>query len=163
MIRRQMDNISSISSVAKRWRYSEMWLIYALLSAVAAAMVGIFGKLGLKTIDSNMATAVRSSIMTVFLFAVVGVQGNLPKLLTVFEDKRAFLYIALTGVAGATSWIFYFLALKYGKVSQVAPVDKLSVVIAAIAAALFLGEKIGLLAGVGIGLIAVGAILVALS
>lgn len=140
-----------------------MWLVYALLSAVAAAMVGIFGKMGLKTIDANTATAVRSVIMTLFLFAVVAVQGNMAKIPTVFADKKAFLYIALTGIAGATSWVFYFLALKYGKVSQVAPVDKLSVVIAAIAAVFFLGEKINLLGGIGIGLIAIGAIIVALA
>jgi bacterial/archaeal transporter family protein len=140
-----------------------MWLIYALVSAIAAALVGIFGKLGLKSIDSNTATAVRSVIMTVFLFAVVAFQGNLGKVSTVFADKKAFLYIALTGFAGATSWIFYFLALKYGKVSQVAPVDKLSVVIASIAAVVFLGEKISLMGGVGIGFIAIGVVLVALA
>lgn len=140
-----------------------MWFVYALLSAIAAALVGIFGKLGLKSIDSNTATAVRSVIMTVFLFAVVAFQGNLGKVSTVFEDKKAFMYIALTGFAGATSWIFYFLALKYGKVSQVAPVDKLSVVIASIAAVLFLGEKISLMGGVGIGFIAIGVVLVALA
>ncbi|CAM3042819.1 EamA family transporter [Paenibacillus sediminis] len=139
-----------------------MWLIYALLSAAAAAMVGIFGKMGLKDVDANTATAVRSVIMTLFLFAVVAFQGNLHKIPSIFEDKKAFFYISLTGVAGATSWIFYFLALKYGKVSQVAPVDKLSVVIAAIAAVIILGEKISLLGGIGIGLIAIGAILVAL-
>jgi len=140
-----------------------MWLIYAVLSAIAAALVGIFGKLGLKSIDSNTATAVRSVIMTVFLFAVVALQGNLGKVSTVFEDKKAFMYIALTGFAGATSWIFYFLALKYGKVSQVAPVDKLSVVIASIATVIFLGEKISLMGGVGIGFIAKGVVLVALA
>lgn len=140
-----------------------MWLIYALLSAVTAAMVGIFGKMGLKTVDSNTATAVRSVIMSLFLILVVMFQGNLNKIPILFEDKKSLFYIALTGVAGATSWIFYFLALKYGKVSQVAPVDKLSVVIVTIAAVIFLGEKISLLGGVGIGLITVGVIIVALA
>ncbi|WP_442598695.1 EamA family transporter [Neobacillus sp. D3-1R] len=140
-----------------------MWLVYALLSAVTAAAVGIFGKMGLKTVDSNTATAVRSIIMSLFLILVVIFQGNLNKIPILFEDKKSLFYIALTGVAGATSWIFYFLALKYGKVSQVAPIDKLSVVIVTIAAVLFLGEKISLLGGIGIGLIAVGVIIVALA
>lgn len=138
-----------------------MWLIYALLSAVTAAMVGIFGKMGLKTVDSNTATAVRSVIMSLFLILVVIFQGNLHKIPIIFEDKKSLFFIILTGVAGATSWIFYFLALKYGDVSKVAPVDKLSVVITTIVAVIFLGEKISLLGGVGIGLIAVGVIIVA--
>jgi bacterial/archaeal transporter family protein len=140
-----------------------VWLVYALLSAVTAAMVGVFGKMGLKEVDANTATAVRSVIMSLFLFIVVIFQGNLNKIPAIFEDKKAFFYIALTGVAGATSWIFYFLALKYGKVTQVAPVDKLSVVITAIAAVFFLGERISVLGGVGIGLITIGVIMVALA
>lgn len=140
-----------------------MWLVYALLSAFTAALVGIFGKMGLKTVDANTATAVRSVIMTAFLFVVVMFQGNLNKIPAIFEDKKAFFYIALTGVAGATSWIFYFLALKYGKVTQVAPIDKLSVVLTAVGAVFFLGERISVLGGVGIGLITIGVIIVAMA
>jgi bacterial/archaeal transporter family protein len=140
-----------------------MWLVYALLSAVTAALVGIFGKMGLKTIDANTATAVRSVIMSAFLFIVVMFQGNLNKIPAILEDKKALFYIALTGVAGATSWIFYFLALKYGKVSQVAPIDKLSVVLTVIGAVFFLGERISVLGGVGIGLITIGVIMVAMA
>jgi bacterial/archaeal transporter family protein len=140
-----------------------MWLVYALLSAVTAALVGIFGKMGLKTVDANTATAVRSVIMSAFLFVVVMFQGNLNKIPAIFEDKKAFFYIALTGVAGATSWIFYFLALKYGKVSQVAPIDKLSVVLTVVGAVFFLGERTSVLGGVGIGLITIGVIMVAMA
>jgi bacterial/archaeal transporter family protein len=140
-----------------------MWLVYALLAAVTAALVGIFGKMGLKTIDANTATAVRSVIMTAFLFVVVMLQGNLNKIPAIFEDKKALFYIALTGVAGATSWIFYFLALKYGKVTQVAPIDKLSVVLTVVGAVFFLGERISVLGGVGIGLITIGVIIVAMA
>jgi transporter family protein len=140
-----------------------MWLVYALLSAVTAALVGVFGKMGLKTIDANTATAVRSVIMTAFLFIVVMFQGNLNKIPAILEDKKAIFYIALTGVAGATSWIFYFLALKYGKVSQVAPIDKLSVVLTVVGAVFFLGERISVLGGVGIGLITIGVIMVAMA
>ncbi|SFB39947.1 transporter family protein [Cohnella sp. OV330] len=128
-----------------------IWLIYALLSAAAAALVAIFGKVGLQNIDSNAATAVRSVIMAVFMLGVVVVQGKWGELGTIWGHKKAFGFVALSGVAGAVSWMFYFLALKYGKVAQVGPVDKLSVVLAALLAFLFLGEKITLLNGIGIG------------
>jgi transporter family protein len=139
----------------------KLWLIYALLSALTASLVAIFGKIGLQSIDANAATAIRSIIMAAFLVAVVAVQGNLGQLSSIISDKKAISFIALSGIAGALSWLFYFLALKVGKVSQVAPIDKLSVVIAAIIAVTFLGEKISILGGIGIALIALGAILVA--
>lgn len=139
------------------------WLLFAILSAVSAAFVSIFGKIGLQDIDSNTATAIRAVIMTLFLFGVVTIQGNLGRIPEIIGDKKALLYITLSGAAGATSWLFYFLALKSGKVSQVAPIDKLSVVIAALLAVLFLAEKISLLNGIGIFLITLGVILTALS
>ncbi|WP_414714932.1 EamA family transporter [Sporomusa sp.] len=139
-----------------------MWLVFALLSAVTAALVGIFGKIGLQSVDANTATAVRAVIMAVFLFGVVVFQGNLEQIPVILADKKTFGFIVLSGLAGALSWLFYFLALKVGKVSQVAPIDKLSVVLATILAVLFLGEKISFLGGIGVALIAVGAILVGL-
>ena len=139
----------------------ETWLLYALLSAGSAALVSIFGKVGLQGIDSNAATAVRSIIMAVFLVGVVAVQGHLGSLSTVFADKKALLFIALSGIAGATSWLFYFLALKAGKVSQVAPIDKLSVVFAVILAMLIFGERVSLLHGIAVALIALGGIIIA--
>ena len=89
-------------------------------------------------------------------------QGNLKEIPAIIADKKAITYIALSGVAGALSWLFYFLALKFGNVSQVAPIDKLSVVIATVIAVTLLGEKISILGGAGVALIALGAILVAL-
>ncbi|MGN7166355.1 EamA family transporter [Paenibacillus cellulositrophicus] len=138
------------------------WLIYALLSAAAAALVSIFGKIGLQNIDANAATAIRAVIMALFLLGVIAVQGKLGQLGGIFAQKKALTFIVLSGVAGATSWLFYFLALKYGKVSQVGPIDKLSVVIAVILAFLFLGEKISWLNSAGVVLIAIGALLVAM-
>ena len=139
-----------------------LWLVFGLLSAVTAALVAIFGKIGLQSVDANAATAIRSVIMAVFLLAVVVFQGTLKEIPAILADKKAITYIALSGVAGALSWLFYFLALKFGTVSQVAPIDKLSVVIATILAAALLGEKVSILAGVGVALIALGAMLVAL-
>lgn len=137
------------------------WLIYALLSALMAALVAIFGKLGLKDIDANSATAMRSIIMALFLVGVVAVQGKFAQMGEILTQKKALAFILLSGVAGALSWLFYFLALKTGKVSQVGPIDKLSVVIAVVLAFFFLGEKISWINAAGVALIAVGAILVA--
>jgi transporter family protein len=100
--------------------------------------------------------------MAAFLVSVVALQGNLNKLPLIFSDKKAISFIFLSGIAGASSWLFYFLALKYGRVSQVAPIDKLSVVLATGLAIAFLGEKISMISGLGIVLIGVGAIMVAL-
>jgi Predicted membrane protein len=138
------------------------WLIYALLSAITAAGVAILGKIGLQQLDANTATAIRAIVMAIFLVGVVVVQGKLNLVSTFLNDKKALLIIALSGIAGALSWLFYFMAIKEGKVSQVAPIDKLSVVFAVVFAAILFGEKISLLAGVGVAMIAVGAILVAL-
>lgn len=140
-----------------------LWLIYALLSAITAALVAIFGKIGLQGVDANLATAIRSIVMAVFLVIVVALQGNVKALPTVLADKKTILFIVISGIAGALSWLFYFLALKHGKVAQVAPIDKLSVVLATILAVTLLGEKISFLNGMGVGLIAIGALLVALS
>ena len=137
------------------------WLFYALLSAVSAAFVSIFGKMGLAGLDSNAATAVRAVIMAAFLVGVVAVEGHGAGVAAVFADRRALLWIALSGIAGALSWLFYFLALKYGKVSEVAPIDKLSVVFAFLLAGVLFGERVSALHAVAIGLIAAGGLMLA--
>ena len=88
------------------------WLIYALLSALCAAFVSIFGKIGLTGLDSSAATAVRAAIMAVFLVGVVIAEGHVSDLPQVLSDKKALLFVALSGIAGALSWLFYFMALK---------------------------------------------------
>lgn len=135
------------------------WLIYALLSALCAA---VFGKIGLQQLDANTATAIRAVVMALFLAGVVVMQGKLALVGTIFANHSALLFILLSGIAGAMSWLFYFMALKTGSVAQVAPIDKLSVAFAVILAVLLLGEKISLLAGFGVALISAGALLVAL-
>lgn len=138
------------------------WLIYALLSAVSASLVAIFGKIGLQHLDANTATALRAVVMALFLVGVVVVQGKFNLVGTVLADKKALLFVVLSGVAGALSWLFYFMAIKNGNVSQVAPIDKLSVVFAVILAFILFGEKISLIAGLGVALITAGALMVAL-
>src|SRR4051794_40805657 len=101
------------------------WLLYAFLSAVAASLVGIFGRLGVTKIDDNVATTMRSIIMTAMLLVfctAIGAWGKLHQI----RGVRPMVVIALSGAAGATSWIFYFKALRLAEVSQVAPIDKLS-------------------------------------
>jgi transporter family protein len=124
--------------------------------------VAIFGKIGLQHLDANTATAIRAVVMALFLVGVVVVQGKLNLIGTVLADKKALLFILLSGIAGALSWLFYFMAIKSGDVSRVAPIDKLSVVFAVILAVILFGEKLSLIAGIGVALISCGALMVAL-
>lgn len=117
-----------------------MWFFYALLSAVTAALVAIFGKLGLKGVDSTIATTVRAVIMAAFLVVVSVAFGKFQGFSWRTFTQRDWLLIALSGVAGATSWLFYFLALKTGLASAVAAIDRLSIVFIILLAAIFLGE-----------------------
>lgn len=138
------------------------WLIYALLSALMASLVAIFGKMGLQNLDANTATAIRGVIMALFLVGVVVLQGKINLVGEILANKKALLFIVLSGLAGALSWLFYFMAIKNGDVSKVAPIDKLSVVFAVILAVIIFGEKISLVGTIGVLLIAAGSLLVAL-
>jgi transporter family protein len=138
------------------------WLVFALLSAIFAALVAIFGKIGLEGIDTNTATMIRAGIMFGFLVLVILFTGKFEYFQAIMSNSKALTYIFLSGLAGALSWLFYFIALKLGKVSQVVPIDRLSVVFAIILAFLVLGENISLKTAVGVALVSVGAILVVL-
>ncbi|MFH0970983.1 MAG: EamA family transporter [Candidatus Micrarchaeota archaeon] len=138
------------------------WIIFALLSAVFAALVAIFGKMGLQGIDSTTATTIRAIIMAAFLIGVIFFEGKFNLVGKIVSNSEALKFIALSGIAGALSWLFYFLALKSGSVSQVAPIDRMSVVFALILAVLFLGEKVSIQIAAGAALMVVGAVLVAL-
>jgi transporter family protein len=105
---------------------------------------------------------IRAGIMFVVLTLVILFTGKLDQISTILSNQRALFYILLSGVAGALSWLFYFVALKLGKASQVAPIDRLSVVFVIIFAALILGEKITQKIAIGTALMAAGAILVVL-
>ena len=140
-----------------------MWIIFGLLAAVFAALVAIFGKMGLHGIDTTTATTMRAIVMAIFLLIVILIEGKFGQIGEIAANKKALYYIVLSGVAGAMSWLFYFVALKLGKVSQVAPLDRLSVVFAIILAALILGEKITLKVGIGAAMMAIGAILIVLA
>ena len=136
------------------------WTIYALLSAVFAALVAIFGKMGLKNIDSTLATTIRSIVMAVFLIITAFSLGKFNFLNTI--DNKALLFIILSGVAGAMSWLFYFLAIKLGPVTAVAAIDRTSIVFVFVLSVLFLSESLTVLKSVGAVAIVVGAILMAI-
>lgn len=130
------------------------WLLYAVLSAIAAAAVGILGKVGMQGANSTLATLFRSGIMTAFLLAVSFPLKAWAGLHTI--SPRAMLIMALSGVAGALSWLFYFKALSLTDVWRVAPIDKLSMPIAVLLAVAFLGERPGGWGWLGIALIVIG-------
>ena len=139
----------------------QKWLLYAIFAAVSASLVNIFAKVGMEGIDPTLATTVRAAIMLVFLAAVCFGQelwGNLSAI-----HSKALLMIALSGLAGALSWLFGFKALAVGgQVTQVGPIDKLSVPLAAILAFLILRDRPSGMNWLGIALIAFGAYLTAL-
>ncbi|OQA37551.1 MAG: EamA-like transporter family protein [Parcubacteria group bacterium ADurb.Bin316] len=137
-----------------------LWIIYALLSAVFAALVAIFGKIGIQNIDTTLATTVRAVIMAIFLFLATLFLGKLPLLNTI--HNKALVFIILSGIAGALSWLFYFLALKNGSATGVVALDRLSVVFVLIFALLFLGQKLNWETAAGAVLITIGAILMVL-
>src|SRR3989344_1158503 len=101
-----------------------LWILYALLSAVFAALVAIFGKIGISGIDSTLATSVRAIVMSVFLVSVSLVLGKWQFLNQI--NSKALLFIVLSGIAGAVSWIFYFISLSKGPASGVAALDRTS-------------------------------------
>jgi len=136
------------------------WIIFALLSALAAALVAIFGKMGVAHLDTILATSVRSIIMTLFLLIVALALGKFKLVGTI--DNKAFTFIALSGLAGALSWLFYFFALRFGPASGVAALDRLSVVFVVIFAALFLAEQLTWKIGLGALFITAGALLMIL-
>ena len=141
--------------------FDMQWLIYALLSAITAALVAIFGKIGLQGVDSITATGIRAGIMFAIIAVLMLFTGKMPTMVTL--DTNSLFYIFLGGVLGAASWIFYFLALQNGEVSQVASIDRLSIVFVVIFAALFLSEKINIPTMVGVALMATGAIIISLA
>jgi bacterial/archaeal transporter family protein len=135
------------------------WLFWALLSAVFAAMTAIFAKIGIANIDSDFATLIRTVVIVVVLSGIVLALGKFQPLSTI--SGKTWLFLVLSGLATGASWLAYFRALKLGQASQVAPIDKLSVVLVALFGVLFLGERLSIQGWVGVGLIAAGAVTLA--
>lgn len=115
------------------------WVVYAILSAFFASLVAIFGKIGIKGVDSNLAVAIRTIIIVIFAWGIVLLQGNFSDIFKI--SKYSYLFIILSAIATGVSWLFYYKALQIGEASRVAPIDKLSVALTIILAFIFLGEK----------------------
>jgi bacterial/archaeal transporter family protein len=136
------------------------WQLWAVLSAIFAALTAIFAKIGVANINSDLATFIRTCVILLTLALIVYATGQFQNPTSI--SPRTYLFLVLSGLATGASWLCYFRALKLGNASQVAPVDKLSVVLVAIFGALLLGEKLTLLNWLGVALIALGAVMVAL-
>ena len=137
-----------------------MWLIFAFLSSISAALVAIFAKLGLAGVDSTLATTIRSIIMAGFLVLVSLFLKKFNGVSLGTFGSRDWLLIVAAGIAGALSWLFYFFALKNGLASRVVAIDRLSIVFVIILAAIFLGEALSWKSAVGGILMMLGAILI---
>jgi transporter family protein len=137
---------------------AEPWLFWALLSALFAAGTAIFAKVGVEHVDSDLATLIRTVIVAGVLAGLLAVTGRLQ---TPAIAPRSWLFLTLSALATGASWLCYFRALKLGDAARVAPVDKLSVVLVALAGAALLGERLSAVNWFGVALIAAGAALVA--
>jgi transporter family protein len=136
------------------------WPFWALLSAAFAALTAIFAKVGVESINSDFATFIRTCVILVVIAAMLFALGEWQPLSSV--SGRTYLFLVLSGLATGASWLCYFRALKIGQAAQVAPIDKLSVVLVALFGVVFLGERLSGLSWLGIALIGGGAVLIAL-
>lgn len=137
-----------------------MWWLYALLSALFASLTAIFAKIGVGGVNSDLATAIRTVIILIMAWGIVFVRGEGKGIQQL--SKFSLLFLVLSGVATGLSWIFYFKALQMGKVSQVAPVDKLSVALTIILSVVFLHEALTIKTFIGAALIIAGTLVLIL-
>jgi transporter family protein len=135
------------------------WMVWALLSAVFAALTAIFAKVGVASIDPDLATCIRTVVILVVLGGILVLRGRLQPLASI--SGRTYGFLALSGMATGASWVCYFRALQLGDAARVAPVDKLSVVLVAVFGVLFLSEHLALHHWLGVLMITAGVVLIA--
>lgn len=137
-----------------------MWILFAVLSAVFAALTSILAKIGIDGVNSNLATAIRTVVVVVMAWGMVfltNAQGGIVQI-----SKRSWIFLILSGIATGASWLFYYKALQIGEASKVVPIDKLSVVITLILAFVFLHEQFTVKSLIGCILIAAGTLIMVL-
>lgn len=137
-----------------------MWIVFALLSAVFAALTSILAKVGIDSVNSNLATAIRTVVVVLMSWGMVFItntQGGISEI-----SKKSWLFLILSGLATGASWLCYYRALQLGDVSKVVPIDKLSVVITSVMAFIFLHEQFTAKSLVGCGLIVAGTLVMVL-
>lgn len=140
--------------------WTASWQFWALLAAVFAALTAIFAKIGVDGVNSDFATFFRTIVVTIVLGAILLATRQMQSPLTL--APRTLVFLVLSGLATGASWLCYFRALKLGQASQVAPVDKLSVVLVAIFGVVFLGEHLSPQSWIGVALVGAGAVIMAL-
>ena len=131
-----------------------MWAIFAILSAIFAALTSILAKVGIEGVNSNLATAIRTIVVVLMAWFMVFITGNQNGIVDV--SKKSWMFLILSGLATGASWLCYYKALQLGEASKVVPIDKLSMVITIILAFIFLGEQITLKTLIGCCLIVAG-------
>lgn len=137
-----------------------MWFVFALMSAVFAALTSILAKVGIEGVDSNLATAVRTVVVVAMAWGMVFITNAQGGLMNI--SKKSWIFLILSGLATGGSWLCYYKALQMGKASQVAPIDKLSVVFTVVLAVIFLHEEANVKTIVGCALIAAGTLVMVL-
>ena len=137
------------------------WQLWAGLSAVFAALTAIFAKVGIENVNSDFATLIRTVVILIVLTALLMGSGQWQSPDSI--SGRTYLFLTLSGLATGASWLCYFRALKIGEAARVAPVDKLSVVLVAIFATLFLGERLSAMHWAGVAMVAAGAVVLAIA
>ena len=137
-----------------------MWILFAILSAVFAAATSILAKVGIEDIDSNLATAIRTIVVLAAAWGMVFITGAQNGISDI--PKKSWIFLILSGLATGASWLCYYHALKIGEASKVAPIDKLSVVLTVVMAAVFLHEQLTPKTLIGCGLIAAGTLVMVL-
>jgi transporter family protein len=137
---------------------AESWQFWAILSATFAALTAIFAKVGIENINPDFATLIRTVVILLVLGVIIAATGQFQPLGEI--SRKTYLFLVLSGLATGASWLCYFRALKLGNAAQVAPIDKLSVVLVAVFGVIFLGERLSTANWLGVALIAAGAVLV---
>ena len=138
----------------------KMWVLFAILAAVFAALTSIFVKVGIENVDSNLATAIRTVVVVGMAWGIVFLTGAHTGIGSI--NTKSWIFLIISGLATGASWLCYYKAIQVGEVSKVAPIDKLSVVITVALAVIFLHEQFTLKTGIGVGLIAAGTLVMVL-
>lgn len=137
-----------------------MWFVFAILSAIFAALTSILAKIGIEGVNSNLATAVRTIVIVLMAWFMVFITGNQNGIVDI--SKKSWIFLILSGLATGASWLCYYKALQLGEASKVVPIDKLSIVITIVLAFIFLGEQITLKTLIGCCLIVTGTFIMIL-
>lgn len=133
-----------------------MWIVYALLSALLAALTSIFAKAGIQNVNSNLATAIRTVVVVIMAWGIVFLTGGHHEIANI--KQKSWIFLILSGLATGLSWLFYYRAIQLGEISKVVPIDKISIVLSVVFAFVFLGETINAKTIIGCVLITAGTL-----